>query len=127
MNQWDRFEIMLNTVVDDTFAETFLFQPMSEGTIAGEEPDQERPQQEIKAIFTSKADLADIKDMHGIGKAAKFGSKISTGTAILSVDQTQFTELPRQGDRFKRLERRDEPVFRAITITQDGARLVIAL
>ena len=68
MNQWDRFEIMLNTVVDDTFAEKFLFQPMSEGTIVGEEYDPEREKQEIKAIFTWEADLADIKDMHGVGK-----------------------------------------------------------
>jgi hypothetical protein len=127
MGRWDALEARLNTALDEAFAECFLFRPMGEGDIAGPQPDPERDERQIGGVFAFESELAVARDVHGIGKNAKFSGRVQTGVATLSIEQGQFAEPPRQGDHFYRLDKPGKPLFRAVTVHEDGLRLIVTL
>ncbi len=123
----DAFESRLNRAVDKTFAERWLFRPMGETDITGPRPDPERREREICGIFSLEPDFAQARNTHGGGKAVKFSGRVQTGVATLSVEHGQFAEPPRQGDHFQRMDKPGEPLFRAVSVQEDGLRLIVTL
>jgi hypothetical protein len=119
----------LSAAGDAHFAELVSYQPMTLGSITGEQADASRPALAVEGIFSRVMDASAKgrlpQDKRGTGRDDMFGMSALTGEARFSALATVFAgQPPRKGDK---LTRGDGSNWRVSTVEPDADRYILGL